>query len=119
MHMTVRRGERCSTDWAYLAPARKRPNLTVVTEAEVDTLTLSGKQVTGVRYQRRGEMSEASARREVILSAGSIGSPAILQRSGIGPSQVLADAGVSVQHELAGCRREPAGPPRGVFSVPV
>jgi choline dehydrogenase len=42
MHMTVRRGERCSTDWAYLAPARKRPNLTVVTEAEVDKLTLSG-----------------------------------------------------------------------------
>ena len=102
MHMTVRRGERCSTDWAYLAPARKRPNLTVVTEAEVDKLILSGKQVRGVWYQRRGERSEVSARREVILSAGSIGSPAILQRSGIGPSQVLADAGVSVQHELAG-----------------
>ena len=102
MHMTVRRGERCSTDWAYLAPARKRPNLTVVTEAEVDKLTLSGKQVTGVRYQRRGAMCEASARREVILSAGSIGSPAILQRSGIGPAQVLAKAGVPVQHELPG-----------------
>ena len=102
MHMTVRRGERCSTDWAYLAPTRNRPNLTVVTEAEVDKLVLSGKQVTGVRYQRRGEMREVSARREVILSAGSIGSPAILQRSGIGPSQVLADAGVPMQHELPG-----------------
>jgi len=102
MHMTVRRGERCSTDWAYLAPARKRPNLTVLTEAEVDKLILLGKQVRGVRYQRRGEMCEVSARREVVLSAGSIGSPAILQRSGIGPSQVLADAGVPVQHELPG-----------------
>ncbi|MBR9796686.1 MAG: choline dehydrogenase, partial [Gammaproteobacteria bacterium] len=102
MHMTVRRGERCSTDWAYLATARNRPNLTVVTEAEVDKLIMSGKQVTGVRYQRRGEVSEVSARREVVLSAGSIGSPAILQRSGIGPSQVLADAGVPVQHELPG-----------------
>ena len=102
MHMTVRRGERCSTDWAYLATARNRTNLTVVTEAEVDKLILSGKQVTGVRYQRRGEVSEVFARREVILSAGSIGSPAILQRSGIGPSQVLADAGVPVQHALPG-----------------
>ncbi len=102
MHMTVRRGERCSTDWAYLAPARRRSNLTVVTEAEVDKLILSGKQVTGVRYQRGGEVSDVSARREVILSAGSIGSPAILQRSGIGPSQVLGDAGVPVQHDLPG-----------------
>jgi choline dehydrogenase len=74
-------------------PLAKRPNLTVVTEAEVDKLVLSEKQITGVRYQRRGEMREVSARREVILSAGSIGSPAILQRSGIGPSQVLAEAG--------------------------
>ena len=54
MHMTVRRGERCSTDLAYLEPARKRPNLTVVTEAEVDKLVLSGQAVTGVRYQRDG-----------------------------------------------------------------
>ena len=102
MHMTVRRGERCSTDWAYLAAARKRPNLTVVPEAEVDKLILSGQRVTGVQYQRHGQTHTVSAQREVILSAGSIGSPAILQRSGIGPSQVLADAGVPLRHELLG-----------------
>ena len=102
MHMTVRRGERCSTDLAYLEPARKRSNLTVVTEAEVDTLILSDQRVTGVRYHRRGQACVANARREVILSAGSIGSPTILQRSGIGPVAVLAEAGVEVQHELPG-----------------
>ena len=102
MHMTVRRGERCSTDLAYLAPARGRPNLTVITQAEVDTLLLSGQRVTGVRYRHRGDVATAQARSEVILSAGSIGSPTILQRSGIGPAPVLAGAGVALQHELPG-----------------
>ena len=64
MHMTVRRGERCSTDLAYLEPARKRSNLTVVTEAEVDTLILSDQRVTGVRYHRRGQACVANASRE-------------------------------------------------------
>ena len=102
MHMTVRRGERCSTDLAYLAPARKRANLTVVTQAEVETLMLDGTRVTGVRYRRRGRECVVTARREVILSAGSIGSPTILQRSGIGPAAVLEAAGVALKHELPG-----------------
>ena len=102
MHMTVRRGERCSTDLAYLAPARGRPNLRVITQAEVDTLLLSGQRVTGLRYRHRGDLVTAQAGREVILSAGSIGSPTILQRSGIGPAPVLAGAGVALQHELPG-----------------
>ena len=102
MHMTVRRGERCSTDLAYLTPARGRPNLTVITRAEVDTLLLSGQRVTGVQYRHRGDVATAEARSEVILSAGSIGSPTILQRSGIGPAPVLAGAGVALQHELPG-----------------
>ncbi len=102
MHMTVRRGERCSTDLAYLEPARRRSNLTVITEAEVDALVLSGQRVTGVRYQRSGQYDTAQARREVILCAGSIGSPTILQRSGIGPASVLVGAGVTPQHELPG-----------------
>jgi len=102
MHMTVRRGERCSTDLAYLTPVRKRANLTLVTQAEVETLTLEGKTVTGLTYRRKGALRSIQARREVILSAGSIGSPTILQRSGIGPAAVLSAAGVAQQHELPG-----------------
>ena len=102
MHMTVRGGERCSTDLAYLTPARRRANLTVITEAEVDRLTFAGLTVTGVRYRQKGLERSAKARKEVILSAGSVGSPALLQRSGVGPLSVLLSAGVPVRHELPG-----------------
>ncbi len=102
MHMTVRDGERCSTDLAYLNPARNRPNLSIVTRSEVDRLTFSGLKVTGVSYQHKGQMHTVSARREVILCAGSIGSPNILQRSGIGPIPVLQASGVPVRRDLPG-----------------
>ena len=102
MHMTVRSGERCSTDLAYLEPARRRPNLTVVTKAEVDKLKFAGLRATGVFYRHGDQMSTATARKEVILSAGSIGSPTILQRSGVGPMSVLMSAGVRVRHDLPG-----------------
>ncbi|MDC6485563.1 choline dehydrogenase [Luminiphilus sp.] len=102
MHMTVRHGERCSTDLAYLKPARKRSNLTLVTRAEVERLVLSGDRVTGVQYRSKDKTVTASARREVVVSAGSVGSPLLLQRSGIGPAAVLKAAGVEVRHDLPG-----------------
>ena len=102
MHMTVRKGERCSTDLAYLAPARHRSNLTVMTRAEVERLTLSEGQITGVEYRRRGKSHAVRARKEVILSAGSVGSPVLLQRSGIGPRAVLERAKVTVNCDLPG-----------------
>ena len=102
MHMTVRGGERCSTDLAYLEPARRRPNLTVITEADVDRLTFSGMRVTGARYRLGGEEHSVKAHQEVIISAGSIGSPTLLQRSGVGPMSVLMAAGVPVRHDLPG-----------------
>ena len=102
MHMTVRNGERCSTDLAYLTPARRRDNLTVITNAEVEHLVLEHKRVVGVRFRCRSGDTSATAAKEVVLSAGSIGSPAILQRSGIGPAAVLAAAGVAQQHDLPG-----------------
>lgn len=102
MHMTVRNGERCSTDLAYLTPARRRDNLTVITNAEVEHLVLEHKRVVGVRFRCRSGDTWATAAKEVVLSAGSIGSPAILQRSGIGPAAVLAAAGVAQQHDLPG-----------------
>ncbi|MEK9625054.1 MAG: choline dehydrogenase, partial [Halieaceae bacterium] len=102
MHMTVRGGERCSTDLAYLEPARRRPNLTVITEANVDRLTFSGMRVTGARYRLSGQEHSVKAHQEVIISAGSIGSPTLLQRSGVGPMSVLMAAGVPVRHDLPG-----------------
>ncbi|MEC9387334.1 choline dehydrogenase [Marinobacter sp. bablab_jr008] len=102
MHMTVKNGRRWSTANAYLRPAMARPNLTVVTHALVHKVLLEGKTATGVRYEQGGQVHEAKAAKEVILSAGSIGSPHLLQLSGIGKREVLEQAGVEVKHELPG-----------------
>jgi len=102
LQMTVRDGVRESTARAYLAPVRSRRNLTVVTGANVDKVLLEGGTATGVAFQRGNRHMEAAAAREVILTAGAIGSPVLLQRSGIGPRDVLENAGVAVAHELPG-----------------
>lgn len=102
MHMTVRDGVRWSTANAYLKPAMKRRNLTVETRALSKRILLQGKKALGVEYNRGGKTVTAKARREVILCAGSIGSPQLLQRSGIGPAEVLKNAGIEVVHDLPG-----------------
>jgi len=102
MHMTVKDGVRWSTANAYLKPARTRPNLKVATDALTKRVVLEDKRAIGVEYQQGGRSVTAKARREVILAAGSIGSPSLLQLSGIGPGPVLQEAGVALQHELPG-----------------
>ena len=102
MHMTVDRGVRASTSNAHLKPALERKNLTLITGAVVEKVLLKDKIAAGVRYRKKGTDTELYAKKEVILSAGSVGSPQILQLSGIGPRQVLEDAGVQCQHELLG-----------------
>lgn len=102
MHMTVSGGVRESTSRAYLRTARNRPNLTVLKHVLVDQLKLDGKRVTGVSGTHKGKPIQLNAGKEVILSAGSIASPMILQRSGIGPSALLARLGIPVHHDLAG-----------------
>ncbi len=102
MHMTVKNGVRWSTSNAYLRPAMKRKNLTVITHALVHKVLLQGKKAIGVRYERKGKIVDLEVNKEVILSAGSIGSPHILQLSGIGPRSVLEEAGIEVKHELPG-----------------
>ncbi|WP_027855428.1 choline dehydrogenase [Marinobacterium litorale] len=102
MHMTVDGGIRASTSHAYLNRAKSRDNLTLHTGVLARKVLLEGKQAQGVEYEHRGQIVKAHARREVILSAGSIGSPQLLQLSGIGPADILHDAGVQVQHELPG-----------------
>jgi len=100
--LTNRNGRRCSAAVAYLRPARGRANLNIVTDALVHGIELDGRRAAGIRCERGGRVETIAARREVILAAGAIGSPQILQLSGIGPGPVLAAAGVPVRHELAG-----------------
>ncbi|KRC12140.1 choline dehydrogenase [Hydrogenophaga sp. Root209] len=100
-------GWRWNASKAFLRPAQGRPNLTVWTETATDRLVLErdpGGQLrcTGVQLLRGGQTVRVSASKEVVLSAGSIGSPAILQRSGIGPAALLQQHGIAVQHELPG-----------------
>jgi len=102
MHMTVKNGVRSSSSNAYLRPAMARQNLTVVTHALVHKVLLDGKKTVGVRFERKGKIFDVHVEKDVILSAGPIGSPHILQLSGIGPKDVLEDAGIEVKHELPG-----------------
>ncbi len=102
MHMTVRNGVRASAANAYLKPVRGRDNLTVVTGALTERIVLEGKRAVGVVYERNGVPRTVLAAREVILAAGSIGSPQLLQLSGIGPGAVLRAAGVEVAHDAPG-----------------
>lgn len=102
MHMTVKDGVRWSTANAYLRPAMQRPNLTVITDTLVHKILFEGDRAIGVRYQQGARLADVFADAEVILSAGSIGSPTLLQRSGIGPENVLRRAGVDVRVVRAG-----------------
>ena len=100
--MNQRRGRRWSAVRAFLDPARRRPNLTVMTDALVEGLSLRGRRAEGVQVRLRGERLTFRARREVVLAAGAIGSPQILQLSGIGPGGLLRQHGVPVAHDLPG-----------------
>lgn len=102
MHMTVKNGVRWSTANAYLKPAMARSNLTVVTHAMTTRVLLDGKRAVGVLYEQGGVKHVANATREVLIASGPIGSPHLLQRSGIGPTSVLQQAGVNVLHDLPG-----------------
>lgn len=102
MHMNVDKGVRASTANAYLKPARRRKNLTVLSKVTVQKVLFEGKRATGVAYKQAGKAYTVMAHKEVILSAGAIASPQLLQVSGIGPKSVLEAAGVPVLHELPG-----------------
>lgn len=102
MHMTVKDGQRWSSANAYLDPVKKRSNLKLTSGVLVRRILMKGSRAVGVEYEQRGLVLSANARREVILSAGSIGSPTLLQLSGIGPEAVLKDGGVGVVHALPG-----------------
>jgi choline dehydrogenase len=100
--MTQRNGRRWSATNAYLRPVLHRQNLTVLTNAFVRKINFDGRRATGFTFSRDGNAFEVKARRETILSLGSIGSPQILQLSGIGPKELLDRNQIKVVHALEG-----------------
>jgi choline dehydrogenase-like flavoprotein len=97
--LTVWRGRRWSSANAFLDPARRRPNLTVLTGAHVDRILVESRRAIGIACRVRGTPRRFFARRDVILCAGTLKSPQLLQLSGIGPAALLESAGISVVHD--------------------
>lgn len=99
---TISNGRRMSTAHCYLDPIRKRQNLRIETNALTGSLLLEGKRCIGVRYSIGGTALEALATREVVVSAGTINSPQLLELSGIGQPEILREFGIDVHHALPG-----------------
>ncbi len=98
----TRNGWRCSTAVGYLRDARRRANLTVQTHAHVSQVLFEGTRASGVRYQHHGKSVEARAAREVILAAGAVQSPQLLELSGVGQAARLQEHGIPVVADVAG-----------------
>lgn len=96
------RGRRASTARGYLDQARRRPNLTIEIHAVTDRILFTGKRATGVSWLQKETQHTAHARREVLLCAGAIASPQILQRSGVGPAGLLKRLDIPLVHDLPG-----------------
>lgn len=96
-----RRGVRWSAATAFLRPARGRPNLTVMTKAQAERVVFDGRRATGVAFRQGDALKRVSARAEVILCSGAIGSPQLLQLSGVGPGDLLAAHGIDPVAERA------------------
>ena len=99
---TIANGRRMSTAHCYIDPIRKRRNLRIETNASTDALLLEGKRCMGVRYRVGDSAREARATREVVVSAGAVNSPQLLELSGIGQADRLRGLGIEVRHALPG-----------------
>ncbi|MCW5710186.1 choline dehydrogenase [Shinella sp.] len=99
---TITKGKRCSTAYAFLRPARDRPNLTILTRAHTRRVLVENGRAVGVEFSRRGNTSKVYADRDVILSAGVVNSPQILMLSGIGAADELAEHDIRVVRDLPG-----------------
>ncbi|MDP6953788.1 MAG: GMC family oxidoreductase N-terminal domain-containing protein, partial [Alphaproteobacteria bacterium] len=102
LQATIKGGRRMSTAASYLRSAKRRPNLRIVTEAMTQRLLLDGKRCLGIVYKKGSDIVEALCAKEVILSAGAVASPQILELSGIGRPEVLQEHGIAVHHDLPG-----------------
>lgn len=97
-----RSGVRWNASKAFLRPIKDRANLTVLTGVQVDQVLLNNTRARAVKAFWQGAWHEFASRREIILCAGAVGSPGILQRSGIGPRQLLESLGIGVRHDMPG-----------------
>src|SRR6201999_3038260 len=104
-HVNQKRGWRWSSARGFLKPALNRPNLRLEKHVLVERLIIEQGRAVGVRFVQNGETIEARARREVVLSAGSIGSVQVLHRSGIGPADWLSPLGVDIVMDRPGVGR--------------
>jgi len=104
-HVNQKRGLRMSTARAFLKPVLNRPNLRLETGVLVEKVLVEGRRAVGVQFRQGGRLVEARARGEIVLSAGAVGSPQILQLSGIGPADWLADLGIGVVKDTPGVGR--------------
>ncbi len=100
--LTTRNGRRCSTAVAYLNPARSRKNLRIETEAQAMQILFRGKRAAGIQYRQHGKVKTLTANREVILCAGALQSPQLLQLSGVGNQTLLSSLGIAPLHALDG-----------------
>ena len=115
--VTQRKGIRWNARKAFLDPVRKRANLKIETEAQVEKLILHERRVTGLRFTKDGQTHSAASRSEVILAAGAIGSPQILELSGIRTRRCVVRLRDRGPARAARCRRKPAGPPAAAIGV--
>ncbi|MCR9135663.1 MAG: GMC family oxidoreductase N-terminal domain-containing protein [Alphaproteobacteria bacterium] len=99
-HNTTRKGWRCSSADAFLRPALKRGNLNLISHATVEALTFEGRRATGIVHRRNGRRQTIKANREVIVCAGAVNSPQLLQLSGLGPHAVLQQAGIETRQDM-------------------
>jgi choline dehydrogenase len=104
-HVNQKRGRRWSSARGFLKPVLNRPNLRLETKVMVDSLIIENGRAVGVRFVQNGAVIEARTRGEVILCAGAIGSPHLLQRSGVGPADWLAPLGIDVKLDRQGVGR--------------
>ncbi len=100
--MSASRGVRSSTSEGYVQPSLERPNFALEIHAHVRRIVIENGRATGVEYEQNGDVVTTNANREVILSAGTIGSPQILMLSGIGPADHLREHDIEVRHDLPG-----------------
>lgn len=100
--VTQKDGRRHSAAAAFLDPVRTRPNLRIETGASARRLVMDGRRVTGVVYEQGGETKQASAGASVVMSAGAVQSPQLLELSGIGNPEILGQHGIEAQHALNG-----------------
>jgi choline dehydrogenase len=100
--LSTHKGLRCSAAVAYLKPAKQRSNLTILTNSQVSKVIFENKKAVGVEFIQQGSKKTIRSNKEVILSAGAIQSPQILQLSGVGPAKLLQEFNIPVVHDLPG-----------------